>query len=597
MLSNQLNIEKKTRPLPPALKSAFFDGNSADVLVIGSGAAGLSLALHLADTLNVIVLSKSQCSEGATYYAQGGIAAVFDEADSVQAHTQDTLIAGDGICDESVVQFVAQNARTCVEWLIESGVPFDKVDAQIKDASTKEPVQAYHLTQEGGHSHRRILHAADATGMAMQNTLLDRIHAHPKILLLERHTALDLITSDKIDSSQKPRVLGAYVWDRQQKKVKTLKAPFVVLATGGASKVYQYTSNPDVSSGDGIAIAWRAGCRVANLEFNQFHPTCLYHPKAKSFLLTEALRGEGAFLRRPDGSRFMPGFDERAELAPRDVVARAIDYEMKRLGADCMYLDISHKDADFIKKHFPTIYEKLLTYGFDLTKEMIPIVPAAHYTCGGVMVDKSGQTDLAGLYAIGEVSFTGLHGANRMASNSLLECIVYARAAAEHILANPNKKASIEKLPEWDESQVSCSDEEVIIQHNWHELRLFMWDYMGIVRSTKRLERALRRIELLKLEINDYYQHFRVSNNLIELRNLVQVAELMVRCAMARKESRGLHYTIDYPEKNAKNELTVLTPSMDKKTILSTLVPLEKNDINQALTQEDTMPKALEITE
>lgn len=578
MLSNQPNLEKKAQAFSPSFT------NSADVLVVGSGAAGLSLALHLADSLNVIVLSKSQCSEGATYYAQGGIAAVFDEADSIQAHTQDTLIAGDGICDESVVQFVAQNARTCVEWLIESGVPFDKIDSQINGANPKEPTHTtYHLTQEGGHSHRRILHAADATGMAMQNTLLDRVRAHPKIQLLERHTALDLITSDKIDSSQKPRVLGAYVWDRNQEKVKTLRAPFVIIATGGASKVYQYTSNPDVSSGDGIAIAWRAGCRVANLEFNQFHPTCLFHPSAKSFLLTEALRGEGAFLRRPDGSRFMPSFDERAELAPRDVVARAIDYEMKRLGADCMYLDISHKDTDFIKKHFPTIYEKLLTYGFDLTKEMIPIVPAAHYTCGGVMVDRNGQTDLAGLYAIGEVSFTGLHGANRMASNSLLECIVYARAAAEHILTNQDKSPLIEHLPEWDESQVSCSDEEVIIQHNWHELRLFMWDYMGIVRSTKRLERALRRIELLKLEINDYYQHFRVSNNLIELRNLLQVAELMVRCAMARKESRGLHYNIDYPEKNSKNELTVLTPSADKKTVLASLLPVQENAIKNGL--------------
>ena len=355
-------------------------------------------------------------------------------------------------------------------------------------------------------------------------------------------------------------MLGAYVWNRDKEIVETIAAKFVVLATGGASKVYQYTSNPDVSSGDGIAIAWRAGCRVANLEFNQFHPTCLFHPEARNFLLTEALRGEGAYLRRPDGSRFMHEFDERAELAPRDVVARAIDFEMKRLGADCMYIDISHREPEFIKSHFPTIYEKLLTYGFDLTQQPVPIVPAAHYTCGGVMVDQQGQTDLAGLYAIGEVSYTGLHGANRMASNSLLECVVYAWAAAQDILAKQDLQLSPPPLPRWDDSQVTHSDEEVVLQHNWHELRLFMWDYMGIVRSTKRLERAMRRIELLKQETHEYYSHFRVSNNLIELRNLLQVAELMVRCAMERKESRGLHYTIDHPEKLESSGVTILTP-------------------------------------
>lgn len=525
-----------------------------DVLVIGSGAAGLSLALHLAPTQKVMVLSKGPRSEGATYYAQGGIAAVFDESDSVESHVEDTQIAGDGICDTEVVKFIAENAKECVQWLIDGGVPFDRED----DNDGDEP--RFHLTREGGHSHRRILHAADATGAAVQTSLQENVMRHPNIRVMERHNALDLITRKKIGISGPNRVLGAYVWNRDREAVETVRAKFVVLATGGASKVYQYTSNPDVSSGDGIAMAWRAGCRVANLEFNQFHPTCLFHPEARNFLLTEALRGEGAYLRRPDGSRFMPDFDERAELAPRDVVARAIDYEMKRLGADCMYLDISHKDPEFITKHFPTINEKLLSFGFDLTKEAIPIVPAAHYTCGGVMVDKNGQTDLEGLYAVGEVSYTGLHGANRMASNSLLECVVYAWSAAKHIGEHATQAELPPTLPHWDDSLVTCSDEEVVIQHNWHELRLFMWDYVGIVRSTKRLERALRRIELLKQETHEYYSNFRVSNNLLELRNLLQVAELMVRCAMARKESRGLHYTIDYPDKAENSGPTILVP-------------------------------------
>ncbi|RXJ72306.1 L-aspartate oxidase [Veronia nyctiphanis] len=525
-----------------------------DVLVIGSGAAGLSLALRLASKHKVIVLSKGPRDEGATLYAQGGIAAVFDEEDSIESHVQDTLIAGAGLCDEDTVTFIAENAKPCVQWLIDAGVPFDK-DEESEAGETK-----FHLTREGGHSHRRILHAADATGHAVQTSLQDNVHQHPNITVLERHNALDLITRKKIGKKGKDRILGAYVWNRNKEAVETVRARFVVMATGGASKVYQYTSNPDVSSGDGIAMAWRAGCRVANLEFNQFHPTCLFHPEARNFLLTEALRGEGAYLRRPDGTRFMPDFDSRAELAPRDVVARAIDYEMKRLGADCMYLDISHKDPDFVTKHFPTIYEKLLTFGFDLTKEPVPIVPAAHYTCGGVMVDRNGQTDLPGLYAIGEVSYTGLHGANRMASNSLLECVVYAWSAACHIGSQAGESIPDEILPSWDESQVSCSDEEVVIQHNWHELRLLMWDYVGIVRSTKRLERALRRIELLKQEVNEYYSNFRVSNNLLELRNLLDVAELMVRCAMARKESRGLHYTIDYPDINENSKPTILTP-------------------------------------
>ena len=534
--------------------------HQCDVLIIGSGAAGLSLALNLAKEHNVIVLSKGPQSEGATYYAQGGIAAVFDESDSVASHVEDTQIAGAYLCDTNVVQFIAENARECVQWLIDGGVPFDQIDSTQPPSSTPR----YHLTREGGHSHRRILHAADATGKAMQTSLLDNVQAHPNIQLLERHNALDLITQDKLKpttTNNKPnRVLGAYVWNRNQETVETIRAKFIVLATGGASKVYQYTSNPDVSSGDGIAMAWRAGCRVANLEFNQFHPTCLFHPDARNYLLTEALRGEGAYLRRPDGTRFMPERHELAELAPRDVVARAIDYEMKRLGADCMYLDISHKPAEFITKHFPTIYDKLLTFGIDITQQSIPIVPAAHYTCGGVMVDTEGKTDLEGLYAIGEVSYTGLHGANRMASNSLLECVVYACSAAKSIQEKISAVDYPPALPQWDESQVTCSDEEVVIQHNWHELRLFMWDYVGIVRTTKRLERAQRRIALLKQEIDEYYSQFRVSNNLLELRNLVQVAELIVQCAISRKESRGLHYTLDYPETLESSEPSILSP-------------------------------------
>lgn len=527
--------------------------HQCDVLVVGSGAAGLSLALRVAEHAKVIVLSKGPRSEGSTYYAQGGIAAVFDESDSIESHVEDTQIAGAGLCEEDTVQFIAENAKECVQWLIDGGVPFDK------DENSTEGQPKYHLTREGGHSHRRILHAADATGMAMQTSLQDNVNNHPNIEIFERHNALDLITEDKIGGS-KDKVIGAYIWNRNQEHVETVRAKFVVLATGGASKVYQYTSNPDVSSGDGIAIAWRAGCRVANLEFNQFHPTCLFHPEARNFLLTEALRGEGAYLRRPDGSRFMKDFDERGELAPRDVVARAIDFEMKRLGADCMYVDISHKPEEFITTHFPMIHTRLMDLGIDMTKEPIPIVPAAHYTCGGVMVNKQGQTDLTNLYAIGEVSYTGLHGANRMASNSLLECVVYAWAAAKDIVENIDQSQLCAELPAWDESQVTNSDEEVIIQHNWHELRLFMWDYMGIVRTDKRLERAMRRIQMLQQETHEYYSNFKVSNNLLELRNLLQVAELMVRCAMQRKESRGLHYTLDYPELAEDSGPTILTP-------------------------------------
>ncbi|ENE5958926.1 L-aspartate oxidase [Escherichia coli] len=527
--------------------------HSCGVLIIGSGAAGLSLALRLADQHQVIVLSKGPVTEGSTFYAQGGIAAVFDETDSIDSHVEDTLIAGAGICDRHAVEFVASNARSCVQWLIDQGVLFD---THVQPNGE----ESYHLTREGGHSHRRILHAADATGREVQSTLVSKAQNHPNIRVLERSNAVDLIVSDKIGLPGTRRVVGAWVWNRNKETVETCHAKAVVLATGGASKVYQYTTNPDISSGDGIAMAWRAGCRVANLEFNQFHPTALYHPQARNFLLTEALRGEGAYLKRPDGTRFMPDFDERGELAPRDIVARAIDHEMKRLGADCMFLDISHKPADFIRQHFPMIYEKLLGLGIDLTQEPVPIVPAAHYTCGGVMVDDHGRTDVEGLYAIGEVSYTGLHGANRMASNSLLECLVYGWSAAEDITRRMPDAHGVSTLPPWDESRVENPDERVVIQHNWHELRLFMWDYVGIVRTTKRLERALRRITMLQQEIDEYYAHFRVSNNLLELRNLVQVAELIVRCAMMRKESRGLHFTLDYPELLTHSGPSILSP-------------------------------------
>ncbi|WP_312953342.1 L-aspartate oxidase [Superficieibacter sp.] len=526
---------------------------SCDVLIIGSGAAGLSLALRLAEQRSVIVLSKGPVNEGSTLYAQGGIAAVFDEMDSIESHVEDTLVAGAGLCERHAVSFVASNARHCVQWLIDQGVLFD---TQIQP----DGAESYHLTREGGHSHRRILHAADATGKAVETTLVSQALAHPNIRILERYNAVDVIVSDKIGLPGPRRVMGAWVWNRNKESVETCAAASVVLATGGASKVYQYTTNPDIASGDGIAMAWRAGCRVANLEFNQFHPTALFHPQARNFLLTEALRGEGALLKRPDGSRFMPDFDPRGELAPRDIVARAIDHEMKRLGVECMYLDISHKPEEFVRQHFPMIYEKLLGLGIDLTKEPVPIVPAAHYTCGGVMVNDHGRTDVDGLYAIGEVSYTGLHGANRMASNSLLECLVYGWSAAEDIQRRPSATAQTHTLPGWDESRVDNADERVVIQHNWHELRLLMWDYVGIVRTTRRLERAQRRIAMLQQEIDEYYAHFRVSNNLLELRNLVQVADLIVRCAMQRKESRGLHYTLDYPALRADASPSVLTP-------------------------------------
>ncbi|TAJ93451.1 MAG: L-aspartate oxidase [Gammaproteobacteria bacterium] len=514
------------------------DQHQYDVLVIGSGASGLSLALQIAEYADVAVLSKAAVAEGATLYAQGGISAVLDVYDTIDSHVEDTLKAGAGLCNEEIVRFVVEHGRESIQWLIDIGVAF-----------TKNPApngHEYHLHQEGGHSHRRIIHAADSTGRVLENTLEALVRSHPRIHLFDHHTAVDLITAAKLGMKEN-RCLGAYVYDRTNDHVKVLRARFTVLATGGAGKVYLYTSNPDICTGDGIAIASRAGCRVSNMEFIQFHPTCLYHPEAKSFLLSEALRGEGAKLLLPDGQRFLHKYDSREELAPRDIVARAIDQEMKRLGSDFVYLDISHRPKDFIIDHFPTIYARCLQYGFDLTTGPVPVVPAAHYTCGGVVIDRNGLTDIPGLYAIGEVSCSGLHGANRMASNSLLECVVFARSAFLHIRERLAAMPATPVLPEWDESMVTDSDEEVVVSHNWDEIRRFMWDYVSIVRTTKRLERAKHRIRLLHAEIAEYYSNFRITNNLIELRNIALVAALIIESALRRKESRGLHYNTEYP--------------------------------------------------
>ncbi len=526
-----------------------------DVLVIGSGAAGLTLALTLPSHLRIAVLSKGELSQGSTFWAQGGVAAVLDDTDTVESHVEDTLVAGAGLCREDAVKFTVEHSREAIQWLIEQGVPFTRDHEPGREDGGFE----FHLTREGGHSHRRIIHAADATGAAIFNTLLEQARQRPNIELLSQRVAVDLITERKLAMNGQ-RCLGAYVLDRATGEVDTFSARFTVLASGGASKVYLYTSNPDGNSGDGIAMAWRAGCRVGNLEFNQFHPTCLYHPQAKSFLITEALRGEGALLRLPNGERFMPRFHALGELAPRDVVARAIDHEMKRLGIDYVYLDISHKPAEFIREHFPTVYERCLDFGIDITCEPIPVVPAAHYTCGGVLVDSQGRTDVPNLYAIGETTFTGLHGANRMASNSLLECFVYARSAAADILAELPKAQTLVALPCWDASQVTDSDEDVIIAHNWDELRRFMWDYVGIVRTNKRLARAQHRVRLLLDEIDEFYSNYKVSRDLIELRNLAQVAELIILSAMQRHESRGLHYTLDYPDLLPEARDTILAP-------------------------------------
>ena len=525
-----------------------------DVLIIGGGAAGLSLALKVAAQSRVTILSKSSLDQGSTYYAQGGIAAVLDQHDSLESHLEDTLVAGDGLCDPAIVEYTVSRGRECIEWLVEQGVKFTR-ERDAEKAATSN----YHLSKEGGHSHRRVVHAADATGRSVFESLSAQVMEHPNITFCINTVAVDLITTEKLGLSGN-RCVGAYVLNEISGKVTVYRARFVILATGGASKAYLYTSNPDGASGDGMAMAWRAGCRVANMEFNQFHPTCLYHPKAKSFLITEALRGEGGQLKLPDGSRFMFDYDPRGELAPRDIVARAIDSEMKRLGCSFVYLDISHKPDEFILDHFPTIHKKCLEFGIDITREKIPVVPAAHYSCGGVMVDINGKTDVGNVYAIGETSFTGLHGANRMASNSLLECFVFAFAAAEDILQRLDDVSLQESIPAWDESQVTDSDEDVVISHNWDEIRRFMWDYVGIVRTNKRLQRAQNRIELLQREIRWYYSKYTVTRNLLELRNLALVAELIIQSAMNRKESRGLHYTLDYPDKLTAAENTILVP-------------------------------------
>jgi len=525
--------------------------SDCDILIIGAGAAGLAAALRLPSSMRVTLLSKGDIYAGSTSWAQGGIAAAMGGEIDAEKHIEDTIKAGAELPDRTVVRQVIEASARQIDWLVELGVPFTTEEDQL------------HLTREGGHSLRRVVHAADHTGRSLMEILAETARERPNITILEQHLAIDLITARRLGMHQDACV-GAYVLDRKADHVSTIRARNVILATGGAAKVYLYTTNPDGATGDGIAMGWRAGCRVANMEFIQFHPTCLYEPRAKSFLISEAVRGEGGRLLLPDGTRFMHRYHPQAELAPRDVVARAIDAEIKRLGIDCVYLDISFKGAEFIQQHFPMIHQRCLEYGYDMTKEPLPVVPAAHYTCGGIMVDQYGHSDIPNLYAIGEASHTGLHGANRLASNSLLECLVFSEAAANDI-ANQNQPPvtnAPEDIPDWDESRVTDADEAVVVSHNWDELRRAMWDYVGIVRTTKRLERARHRIDLLRREIHDYYANFRVSNNLIELRNLVEVADLIVRSALARHESRGLHFTRDFPKQNprAKHHYTVLVP-------------------------------------
>ena len=525
-----------------------------DVIIVGSGAAGLTLALSLPKHLNIAVISKTSVQESATYYAQGGISAVMDDDDSVDSHVADTLKTGAGLCREDAVKFIVENGKSQIEWLKQKGVAF----TTRKSKSGKSEL---HLTQEGGHSARRVVHAADKTGKAVETTLVEKFKS-TGVTLLENFIAIDLIKSSSKRHAYN-KCIGLYVYDVSNKAVMSIESKVTVLATGGAGKVYLYTSNPDISTGDGIAMAWRAGCSVANMEFVQFHPTCLFHPKAKSLLITEAVRGEGGKLLLPSGEQFMQKYDERAELAPRDIVAKAIDSEMKRIGCDSLFLDISHKSAAFILKHFPNAHEVCLRYGFDLTKEAIPIVPAAHYLCGGIVTDLTGKTSMQGLFAIGETACTGLHGANRMASNSLLECLVLAEAASKEIMTVLERHRGFENAPSWDESQVTDSEEDIMISHNWDELRRTMWNYVGIVRSKKRLLYAKRRVELLKSEIAEFYGDHKITPDLIELRNLIQVADLIIRSAMKRKESRGLHFNLDYPHRDSKYQRDTLLNAGD----------------------------------
>jgi L-aspartate oxidase len=521
-----------------------------DVLIIGSGAAGLTAAISLAEKHRVLVLAKGDMAQGSTAWAQGGIAAVLDAGDTFEDHIRDTMVAGAGLNRMDTVEFVIENAPQSIGRLIDMGVPFNK------EADT------LHLTREGGHSHRRIVHVDDATGWAVQEALLKTARANPNITLLPNQVCIDLITGRNEERySGSGRVWGVYALDTSTGKVAAHTARATILATGGAGRVYQFSTAPRGATGDGIAMAWRAGARVSNMEMMQFHPTCLYNLDVKNFLITEAVRGEGGHLINPaTGKRFMPDYDDRLELAPRDVVARAIDAEIKRYGLDYVHLDISHMPADFVRGHFPNIYEKLIGLGIDMTVQPIPVVPAQHYTCGGVLVDLDGRTDLPGLYAAGEVTESGLHGANRLASNSLLECFVFGEAAAAHIMAHWDDFDAPPPVRAWDESRVTDSDEEVVIKQNWTEIRRFMWNYVGIVRTTKRLERAAHRIKLLEDEVADYYGHFRVTSDLIELRNLLQCADLIVQSALQRHESRGLHYTLDYPATVDPAMDTVLVP-------------------------------------
>ncbi len=527
------------------------DPHQCDVLVIGSGAAGLTAALNLAERFKVTVLAKGGLDEGSTAWAQGGIAAVLEPGDTFEAHIEDTMVAGAGLNDRATVEMVVENAPAAIQRLVELGVPFN-MDGN-----------ALHLTREGGHSARRIVHVDDATGWAVQVALIRAAQAHPNITLVPDMVAIDLATSrHELRYSGAGKVWGVYAVNRATGRVELFTANATVLATGGAGRTYLFSTAPKGATGDGIAMAWRAGCRISNMEMMQFHPTCLYHLDVKNFLITEAVRGEGGRLINPQtGKRFMADYDpERMELAPRDVVARAIDAEIKRDGLDYVHLDISHMPAEFVKEHFPNIYDKLIGLGIDMTTGPIPVVPAQHYTCGGIVIDLDGRTDLPGLYAAGECSESGLHGANRLASNSLLECFVFGEAAARHIAANWDDLPAPPPIRPWDESRVTDSDEEVVIKQNWTEIRRFMWNYVGIVRTTKRLERAAHRIKLLNEEVADYYGHFRVTPDLIELRNLLQSAELIVRSALHRRESRGLHYTLDFPETDKNAQDTVLVP-------------------------------------